>query len=163
MQTQTGVNELKAYETANVLLGEVARFECTRGMVQEEITAVIDDFLQGARNLQDYDRKLVLHQMDFSLGLYADPAMLERIKRGATLDKLFRDYYAAYGEDQALNKTVLEDRVRRKMEQFCLSPDALRTIADKLGKSQAVLATAAALGEHQLRFRCVAADSPVSA
>lgn len=157
MQTKTGVNELKAYETASILLSEVARFECTKEMVQEETTAVIDDFLQGARNLQDYDRKIVLHQMDFGLGLYSDPAMLERIKEGATADGLFQAYYAAHGEDPTLTEAVLEARIRQKMERFRLSPGALRILAGKLGKSREVLATAAALGEHHLRFRCVAA------
>lgn len=157
MQTKTGVHEMKAYETARTLLGEVARFECTKGMVQDDITAVIDDFLQGARNLQGYDRKIVLHQMDFGLGLYSDPALLEQLKEGATADELFQAYYAAHGEDPALTKAVLETRIRRKMEQFRLFPGALRSIAGKLGRSREALATAAALGEHHLRFRCVAA------
>ena len=63
MQTKAGINERKAYETANELIGEVARFECTKELVQEETTAVLDDFLKCARNLQGYDRKVILHQM----------------------------------------------------------------------------------------------------
>lgn len=157
MQTKAGINERKAYETANELIGEVARFECTKELVQEETTAVLDDFLKCARNLQGYDRKVILHQMAFGLELYSDPAMLDKIKEGATPDELFRAYYAAHGEDPALTEEVLEKNIRRKMEQFRLSPGALRTIAGKLGKSREVLATAAALGEHHLRFRCVAA------
>ena len=157
MQTKAGINERKAYETANELIGEVARFECTKELVQEETTAVLDDFLKCARNLQGYDRKVILHQMAFGLELYSDPAMLDKIKEGSTPDELFRAYYAAHGEDPALTEEVLEKNIRRKMEQFRLSPGALRTIAWKLGQSQEVLATAAALGEHHLRFQCVAA------
>lgn len=157
MQTQTGVNEQKAYEVANALIGQVARFECTKDRMLEEPEAVINDFFKTARKLQGYDRKVVLHQIDFGLGLYLDSALLEQMKEGATADTLFRTYYSAYGEDPALTEAVLEDRIRKKMAGFALSPEVLRAMAKKLEKSDHVMLTCAALGEDNLRIKCIAA------
>lgn len=157
MQTKRGINEQKAYENACEMMGEVSKFECTKSMLMEDPDAVIDDFLLTARNLQGYDRKLLLHEISFGLSLYQSPELMEKIKEGATTDELFRSYYEAHGEDPEITCEVLENDIRKRMTQFRVSPGVLRTMAKKLEKSKDVLFTSEALGKDNLRLKCVLA------
>ena len=157
MQTRLGIHEQKAWENASQLVGEVVQFEAAKDRMLEEPEEVIDGFLRTSQSLKGYDRKVVLHQLDFGLGLYTDQALLDQLKEGVSPDELFRRYYAAHGEDPELTEEVLEDRIRQRMAGFHLSPKVLKKMIRKLEKTDNVMLTAAALGEDNLRIKCIAA------
>ncbi len=157
MQTRNSTSEQKAFEVASALIGEVAKFEYTKDMMMDAPMDVIDDFLRSAKNLHGYDRKVLLHELNFGLGLYQDPELLEQMKEGATADQLFRAYYATYGEEPALTEEVLETSIRQKLAQFRVSPTVMRTMAKKLEKSKNIMFTSAELGKESQRFKCIVA------
>ena len=157
MQTRLGIHEQKAWENASQLVGEVVQFEAAKDRMLEEPEDVIDGFLRTSQSLKGYDRKVVLHQLDFGLGLYTDQALLDQLKEGVSPDALFRRYYAAHGEDPELTEAVLEERIRQRMAGFHLSPKVLKNMIRKLEKTDNVMLTAAALGEDNLRIKCIAA------
>ena len=86
MQTRLGIHEQKAWENASQLVGEVVQFEATKDRMLEEPEEVIDGFLRTSQSLKGYDRKVVLHQLDFGLGLYSDQALLDQLKEGVSPD-----------------------------------------------------------------------------
>lgn len=157
MQTQTGISEKEAHKTANTVMAEVTKFEYTKDLLTEDANAVVEDFLRGATKLQGYDRKLILHEMDFGFDLYHNPELMKELKNGATIDTLFRTYYAKHGEDPALTEAVLEQNIREKLSRFHVGSEALRQMMKSLEKSNNVVYTAAALGEDGLRFKSIVA------
>lgn len=157
MQTDMGINERKAYETADDLSHRVAVFVGCESLLREDTEEVLDDFLAYSEKLQGYDRKLLLHQLSFGLHLYQDADLIERLKEGSTIDELFREYYAVYGEDPAYSEDFLATQIRREASAFCISPKVMKAIAKKLEKSDNLVAASAALSEEGNRFKCIVA------
>lgn len=157
MQTDAGINEQKAYETADYLIHKVALFEDCMSCLRESTEDVLDDFLAYSQKLQGYDRKLLLHQLCFGLRLHQDASLIDRLKEGATIDELFRNYYAVYGENPAYSEDRLAIEIHRQASAFQISPEAMKAIVKNLEKSDDLVATSAVLSEDGLRFKCIVA------
>lgn len=157
MQTDVGVNEHKAYETADYLIHRVALFEGCESLLCEDAEDVLDNFLTHSEKLQGYDRKLLLHQLYFGLHLYQDTDLMEQLREGATVDELFRDYYAVYGEDPGHCESFLERYIRREAGAFRVSPEVMKAMVKKLEKSDNLVAASAAMSEEGNCFKCIVA------
>ncbi len=157
MESDEGINEQKAYELADELIHKMALHQGIENYVREDPENAMDDYLTGSKQLQGYDRKLLLHQLNFGLHLYQDADLIERLKEGSTIDELFREYYDNYGDDPAYSEDRLADEIRLQVSTFRIPPKAIKAIAKKLEKSDDLVADSAALSEEGLRFKCIVA------
>jgi len=157
MQMPYGITERKAYENADAVIRLVAAHENISNMLSEDALDVLDTFLKDSEKMSGYDRKVLLHQLYFGLKVCQDEALIEQVKEGTGENALFREYYNRCGDDPAITVEMLEEDIRKLMGNYRISPEAMRVIVRQMEKSQDLRATASALGQEGMRFKCVVA------
>lgn len=157
MQAPYGINERKAYENADAIIRLVAAHENASNMLSEDAMEVLNTFLKESERMRGYDRRILLHQLYFGLKLYQDEELIEQVKEGTGESALFREYYTRCGEDPAITEAMLEEDIRKLMGNYRISPKAMRVIVRQMEKNQNLRATASALGEDGMRFKCIVA------
>ena len=150
MQTGAGTCREEAAAMAGLCIAAVTSCESVRQEISGDATAVVNGILEEAE--KSGDRELILHKMYFGTTVYPEYAAEEN---ALSADELFWRYYNENKGEKTDEE--LKDGIREALANYSLSADVLRAIARKLEASGDYLATAAALGEGGISFKCIAA------
>lgn len=150
MQVAAGINREEAAAMAGLCIAAVTSCESVRQEISGDARAVVKDILTDAENAGD--RELILHKLHFGLAVYPEHAADENT---ISADELFWRYYNETKGDMTCEE--LKEAIFTALESYALSPEVLRAMAQKMGSSGDYLATATALGEGGISFKCIAA------
>lgn len=150
MQTAAGIRREDAAAMAGLCIAAVTSCENVRQEISGDAMAVMNDLLAEAEKCGDCD--LILHKLYFGLAVYPDYVTEENV---ISADELFWRYYNENKGEKTAEE--LKEAVREALGNYSLSPDVLRAMAMKMEASGDYLATAAALGEGGISFKCIAA------
>jgi len=153
---EQGISRVEADKVIHAVLHNVAAYETVENALSEDASAAFEAFLQDSKRMNGYDRKVLLHQLYFGLKLYQDPELAEKRMNGASVDALFRDYYAQQGENPAVTEEMLENGIRELVSGYRISPAAMRAFAWDLQHGKDMLVTSEAMGEQGYRLKCLA-------
>jgi len=149
MQIAAGINREEAAAMAGLCIAAVTSCESVRQEISSDTRAMVKDILADAENAGD--RELILHKLHFGLAVYPEHAADEN---AVSADELFWRYYNETKGDMTCEE--LKEAIFTALESYSLSPAVLRAMAQKMGSSGDYLATAAALGEGGISFKCIA-------
>ena len=150
MQTEHGIRNQEAAEQAERCIEAVTGCESIRSALAEDTVSMVEQMLDYARKSEDAE--LALHKLYFGMAIYPDfVASTNRV----TAEELFWRYY---GENKG-TKTLeeLKQDIRDSLADYQLTPEVMQTLIMKMESSGDYLATAAALGEGGISFKCIAA------
>lgn len=150
MQTAAGIRREEAAAMAGLCIAAVTSCESVRQEISGDAMAVVNDLLAEAEKCGDRD--LILHKLYFGLAVHPDHVTAENV---ISADELFWRYYNENKDEKTAEE--LEAAIREALGNYSLSPDVLRAMAMKMEASGDYLATAAALGEGGISFKCISA------
>lgn len=150
MQTAAGIPQEEATAMAGLCIAAVTSCESVRQELSGDAQAVVADLLADAEKCGDYD--LLLHKLYFGMAIYPDYAATES---ALSADELFWRYYNENKGEKTAEE--LKDAICDALGNYSLSPEVLQAMVKKMESSGDYLATAVALGEGGISFKCIAA------
>lgn len=151
MQTSGGINPEEAAVTTSTCIAAVTSCESVRSeFADNHADALLDKLLDEAEKCDDCH--LILNKLCFGLSAY--PGF---VAANETLspDELFWRYYAEKGKSRTIEE--LKDEIRNVLKDYWLTPQVMWALIERLESSGDYLATATALGEDGISFKCIAA------
>lgn len=150
MQTEKGISRETAVATAEVCIAAVSGCERVRGELSGGNDALVEALLEEAA--KSNDRDLILHKLYFGLVVYPDLAAADG---KLSAEELFWRYYTQNKETKGVE--TLKEEIRGALTDYRLTPEVMQALVKKMEGSGDYLATASALGEGGISFKCIAA------
>lgn len=150
MQTAQGINRKEAAAMAGLCIMAVTSCESIRSELTEDTASLVEEILGHAEKSDDAER--ILHKLYFGLSVYPD---FVAANNQMTVDELFWRYYREIKGTKTIE--TLKSDIRNALVNYRLTPEVIQAMAMKMEGSGDYLATAAALGEGGISFKCIAA------
>ena len=153
MQTEQGIDENTAKSNALRCMAAVAGREAVYEEISEDAMASMDRFFEKLAGKDEAERLQALHRIYFGLTIHSKP---DSAGFAGDVELMFQHYLAQEtGSENPPSAAEMEDRIRQALQQYHISPAAMKMLAHKLKKTDGCMATAMALGENGRNLKCL--------